>query len=59
MIDDETGRVICEGCITGQWWKCKSFPGKAEEMNQKPAKESKRKTQTPQTLEDKVFKRNR
>lgn len=30
MIDDkEEKRVVCEGCRTGNYWLCKSFPGQA------------------------------
>lgn len=42
MIEDEK-RKICEGCRTGNYWLCKSFPGQAPEHAQREADYRKRK----------------
>lgn len=36
MIDeDNSKRPVCEGCRTGNYYLCKSFPGKASEHAQR------------------------
>lgn len=64
-MDDEK-REICEGCRTGNFWMCKSFPGSAKEhikreeefRKRKAAKRKERKLDQRPPQQTRVFRRD-
>ncbi len=59
MIDDKEERVVCEGCRTGNYWLCKSFPGSAPEHAQREVEFRKRKKRrVARASQTQVFQRD-